>query len=189
MIERYKEGIEVTVEQHDDKEKRNQKRNKAIEDYVDHHFTLDKKSFSNYIQKNKLTIKEKGLTEKVKAMDFTNANPRNTHFMNELTFAGGAITEGFLDCFSIERNKALEKYKAQLQVIEWKEKGKHSEYFIGTFDKDKLLRLSPYQERKDKLAEIVEEKEKKRLINTRQHDKQQINGKNIGMMRSREEEK
>lgn len=189
MLERYKEGIEVKVDQHDDKEKRNQKRNAAIEDHFKNHFTLDKNSFSKYVQHNKLAIKDKGLLEKVKTMDFKNANPQNTHFMNELTFAGGAITEGFLDCFNIERNKSLEKYKAQLQVIERKENGKNPEYFIGTFEKDTLLRLSPYQERKDQFIELVNEKEKQRLNGTRQQTKEQISDKNLGLIRKREEEK
>jgi len=73
-------------------------------------------------------------------------------------------------------------------VIERKESGKQTAYFIGTFDKDKLLRLSPYHERMDKLAEIVKEKEQQRLIGNRQEGKQQNNVKNIELIRKREEE-
>lgn len=188
MLERYKEDIKVQYEKEDSKEKRNQKRNEAIEEHFNNHFNLDKKLFSHYIQKHHLADKDQAVTEKIRRIDFTKANPRNSSFINELAFAGGAITEGFLDCFNIERSKALEKYKAQLQVIERKESGKKTAYFIGTFDKDKLLRLSPYQEKMDKLAEIVKEKEQQRLIDTRQEGKQQNNVKNIGLIRKREEE-
>lgn len=188
MLERYKENIKVQYEKEDSKEIRNQKRNEAIEEHFNNHFILDKKLFSHYIQKHHLADKDQAVTEKIKTVDFTKANPRNSSFINELAFAGGAITEGFLDCFNIERSKALEKYKAQLQVIERKESGKKTAYFIGTFDKDKLLRLSPYQEKMDKLAEIVKEKEQQRLIGNRQEVKQQNNDKNIGLIRKREEE-
>ncbi|PJK24534.1 hypothetical protein CV769_14985 [Enterococcus mundtii] len=188
MLERYKEDIKVQYEKEDSKEKRNQKRNEAIEEHFNDHFILDKKLFSHYIQRHHLADKDQALTEEIRRIDFTKANPRNSFFINELAFAGEAITEGFLDCFNIERSKAIEKYKAQLQVIERKESSKKTAYFIGTFDENKLLRLSPYQERMDKLAEIVKEKEQQRLIDTRQEGKQQNNVKNIGLIRKREEE-
>ncbi|MDN6160491.1 MAG: hypothetical protein L0I85_04870, partial [Staphylococcus equorum] len=83
--------------------------------------------------------------------------------------AGEAITEGFLECFQIEKDTAIEKYEKQLQMIEKKEDGK-SQYYIGTFKEDKLLRATPYQENKEDLLELLE----KQANNRKQKQEQQI---------------
>lgn len=186
MLERYKEGIEVKVEKDDDKYKRNKKRHEAIAEHFDHHFTLDKKTFNQYIRQNKLVDKRNEGIEKVASIDFSKANPRNNSFMNELSFAGGAIVEGFLDCFHIERDKALENYKQQLQVIERKKEATKTQYFIGTFDNNKLLRLSPYQGSEAPLAEIVKEKEQIRKKQTENNFRTKEN--NLSLNRNREED-
>ena len=42
VLERYKEGITVSHEKGETKEKRNEKRHEAIEDYFNEHFILHK---------------------------------------------------------------------------------------------------------------------------------------------------
>lgn len=190
MLERYKEGvkerIEVKHEKGDDKNTRNKRRHEVIAEHFDQDFMLDKKTFSQYLRQHNLIDKKSEGMEKVQSIDFSKANPRNHYFMNELSFAGGAIVEGFLDCFHIERNKALENYKQQLQVIERKKEANKTEYFIGTFDNNKLLRLSPYQDSKDSLAEIVKEKEQIRQSQTENTFRNKEN--NLSLNRKREED-
>lgn len=64
--------------------------------------------------------------------------------MNELAFAGQSITEGFLDVFNIEVNKATEKYKAQNLIIEQKDENGKTKAFIGQFKDNRLKRVSQY---------------------------------------------
>lgn len=161
LLERYKEGIEVSHEKGETKEKRNEKRHEVIAEYFNNHFLLNKNRFISYIKENKLNKGNNDAIEKVNPLDFNKANPRNKTFMNELAFAGGAITEGFLECFSIERDKALGKYTGQLQVIEKKEEGEKSKFYIGAFVKNKLTRVTPYSDNKEELNKELKQQQER----------------------------
>ena len=158
MLERYKNGVNVSHKKGESKEKRNEKRHEAIEEHFSNHFTLNKNRFFSYIKENQEDNKN---IEKVNKLDFSKANSRNKTFMNELAFAGGAITEGFLECFSIERNKALENYTDQLQVIEKTEDGEKPKFYIGGFVKNKLTRVTPYSDNKEELDERLKQQQER----------------------------
>src|SRR5699024_1808109 len=125
-----------------------------------------KKAVENY--------KKEQILEITKNIDFSKANPRNNTIMNELAFAGESISEGFLECFNIERKKAVENYKNQLHVIESKEDQNQSKYYIGAFKDGKLNRLTQFQKTKDKLVKTVEEKNKKILKQEQSYKNQEI---------------
>ena len=163
LLERYKENIKVSLKKEDTKKERNDKRKEAVETHFNE-IKVDKNKFINHIKSKDIHKGQDEILNKVNELDFSNANPRNKTFMNELAFAGESIVEGFLDVFNIERNKAVDKYMDQLQVIERKEEDKPSQYFIGSFNKEKLFRVSPYKDNKEilenKLAEKIEQENK-----------------------------
>ena len=159
MLEKYKDGIKVSHEKGESKEQRNENRKEAIGEHFSNHFTLNKDRFVSYIKENKLNQEHSEDIEKINRLDFSKANPRNNTFMNELAFAGGAITEGFLECFSIERDKALENYTDQLQVIEKIEDGEKPKFYIGGFFKNKLTRVTPYSDNKEELDERLKQQQ------------------------------
>lgn len=157
MLERYKENIKVSLKKEDSKKERNNKRKEAVETHFND-LKVDKNKFLNHIKSKDIHKGNEEVLNKVNELDFSNANPRNKTFMNELAFAGESIVEGFLDVFNIERNKAVDKYMDQLQVIERKEEDKPTQYFIGSFNKDKLFRVSPYKDNKEVLENKLAEK-------------------------------
>lgn len=169
QLERFKEGIEVTHKKNDSKKKKNENRQEAIQEHFADNYQLNKDRFKSFLKSKNSEADSNSLIEKVNEISFENANPRNNFLVNELTFAGEAITEGFLECFQIEKDTAIEKYEKQLQMIEKKEDGK-SQYYIGTFKEDKLLRATPYQESKEDLLELLE----KNRNNQKQKQEQQI---------------
>ena len=169
LLERFKEGIEVTHNKDDSKKKKNKNRREAIQEYFGDNYQLNKEVFKSFLKSKSSETDSSSLIEKVNEISFKNANPRNNFLVNELTFAGEGIAEGFLECFQIEKDTAIEKYEKQLQMIEKKEDGK-SQYYIGTFKEDKLLRATPYQENKEDLLELLE----KQANNRKQKQEQQI---------------
>lgn len=186
VLERYKEGITVSHEKGETKEKRNEKRHEAIEDYFNEHFILNKNQFLSYIKKHPLHQGKDETIEKIDKVDFSKATPRNKPFMNELAFAGQSMTEGFLECFLIERNKALEKYTDQLQVIEKKEDGEPSKFYIGTFIKDKLTRVTPYSDNKEELNEKLKQQEER--LAKKQQETKKTKEHSLSLMTRREED-
>lgn len=151
MLERLKEGIEVQHEANTSKEKRNEKRLEAIGKHFDKNVNVSKNRLSHYLNDHLPNV---NIQDKLKNISFENANPRNNHFMNELAFAGEGIVEGFLDCFNIQRDKALEKYLKQLQVIE-KIEGGEKKFYVGTFKNKELMRATPYKNSINKLNELI----------------------------------
>ena len=184
LLERYKENIKVSLKKEDTKKERNDKRKEAVETHFND-LKVDKNKFLNHIKSKDIHKGNEEVLNKVNELDFTNANPRNKTFMNELAFAGESIVEGFLDVFNIERNKAVDKYMDQLQVIERKEENKPSQYFIGSFNKDKLFRVSPFMDNK----EILENKlaEKREQENKIKQEQVNIKTKEKSLMRRKEE--
>lgn len=173
MLERFKEGIEITHKQDDSKEKKNQNRREAIQEHFEENFQLSKDVFQSFLKDKSSPAEMNHSTEQINKISFENANPRNNFFMNELLFAGEAITEGFLECFMIEKNTAIEKYQSQLQMIEKIEDGK-SQYYVGTFKENKLLRATPYQDSKEALINLLQSRENKRANNQKQKEEQQM---------------
>lgn len=155
MLERFKGGIEVKQNKGREVEEKNKKRHEAVKAKFSD-IKINKNKFVDYVQKKDLHNGNKKTLEKVKDIDFTKANPRNNSFMNELAFAGQSIAEGFLDVFNIEQNKAIERYKDQLQVIEQRNDKGDSRYFIGTFNNNRLKRLTKYSDNKEDLQERLE---------------------------------
>lgn len=168
MLERFKEGVTVSHEKGESKEKRNENRHEAIREQLSISFSLNKDTFLSYLQEHNLDKGKDEAIETIKTIDFSRANPRNNSFINELAFAGQGITEGFLECFSIERDTALEKYEDQLQVIEKKEEGEKPVFYIGTFLKDKLVRVSDYESSRVELDQKVNQYQKDQLAKEQQ---------------------
>src|SRR5699024_3640617 len=81
---------------------------------INENIKTDKTKFKSFIKKNYKGEKKNQKLKKTKNIDFSKASTRNNTFMNELAFAGESISEGFLECFNIERKKAVENYKNQL---------------------------------------------------------------------------
>lgn len=158
ILETFKEGITVQHKQWDDLKTKNRKRFSAINIHFSH-FSLSKEKFLTYIQENHLHKGKTDLFNKIENIDFSKANPRNTLFMNELAFAGEAIVEGFLEVFTIERDKAIEKYQNQLQVIEHCSEEGELHFYIGTFQNKKLKRLTAYQDNKQELQAYLKKKD------------------------------
>ena len=145
LLERYKqENLEVKMNSTDSLDEKNRKRDEAIRDQQADKVIVPKQDFIQHVKERiDLTNKDEAI-EKLQQIDFSNANPRNNSFMNELAFAGQSITEGFLDVFNIEVNKATEKYKAQNIIIEQKDENGKTKAFIGQFKDNRLKRVSQY---------------------------------------------
>lgn len=145
LLERYKqENLEVKMNSTDSLDEKNRKRDEAIRDQQADKVIVPKQDFIQHVKERiDLTNKDEAI-EKLQQIDFSNANPRNNSFMNELAFAGQSITEGFLDVFNIEVNKATEKYKAQNLIIEQKDENGKTKAFIGQFKDNRLKRVSQY---------------------------------------------
>lgn len=145
LLERYKqENLEVKMNSTDSLDEKNRKRDEAIRDQQADKVIVPKQDFIQHVRERiDLTNKDEAI-EKLQQIDFSNANPRNNSFMNELAFAGQSITEGFLDVFNIEVNKATEKYKAQNLIIEQKDENGKTKAFIGQFKDNRLKRVSQY---------------------------------------------
>src|SRR5699024_6332924 len=133
MLERFNDEIQVEHKKEDSKEKRNEKRKEAIENNIDENLEIDKPTFERFIKRKYRYDKKEQKLVKNEKISLSKANPKNNTFMNELAFAGESISEGFLECFNIERKKAVENYKNQLHVIESKEDQNQSKYYIGAF--------------------------------------------------------
>ena len=174
MLERFNDEIKVKHSRGDNKEKRNKNRKEAIEKNFDENLEIDKPTFQSFIKNNYLGDKKEKMLDKKNSIDFSNANPRNNNFMNELAFAGEGIAEGFLECFNIERNRAIEKYKNQLHVIETKEGKSQSKYYIGGFKDGKLNRFTPFKKTKDNLIKTVQENNQKILQQQKTHRNKEI---------------
>lgn len=145
LLERYKqENLEVKMNSTDSLDEKNRKRDEAIRDQQADKVIVPKQDFIQHV-KERIDLSNKDeVIEKLQQIDFSNANPRNNSFMNELAFAGQSITEGFLDVFNIEVNKATEKYKAQNLIIEQKDENGKTKAFIGQFKDNRLKRVSQY---------------------------------------------
>lgn len=145
LLERYKqENLEVKMNSTDSLDEKNRKRDEAIREQQADKVIVPKQDFIQHVKERiDLTNKDEAI-EKLQQIDFSNANPRNNSFMNELAFAGQSITEGFLDVFNIEVNKATEKYKAQNLIIEQKDENGKTKAFIGQFKDNRLKRVSQY---------------------------------------------
>lgn len=145
LLERYKQGnLEVKMNSTDSLDEKNRKRDEAIREQQADKVIVPKQDFIQHVKERiDLTNKDE-VIEKLQQIDFSNANPRNNSFMNELAFAGQSITEGFLDVFNIEVNKATEKYKAQNLIIEQKDENGKTKAFIGQFKDNRLKRVSQY---------------------------------------------
>lgn len=156
LLEQFKNGIEVKHPKKATEEQRNDNRLQAIKEKFEQ-YTLDKERFKDYVKKENLHNERNDLLERLDNIDFSQANPRNNSFMNEISFLGESFAEGFVSVWGVERDNALGKYKDQLQVIEQRNDEKtKSRFFIGTFDNDKLDKISPFQQRKDKLERILD---------------------------------
>ncbi|MCI3027541.1 hypothetical protein LMF32_00120 [Desemzia sp. C1] len=158
MIERFQRNIKVKLSKGDDVEKKNKKRHEAINQHYDD-LKIKKDDFLTHIKSNNLHKGKDEVLNHINQIDFSNANPRNHTFMNELSFAGESIAEGFLEVFNIQQNKAIRRYKKQLQVIEREDENGEKKYFIGTFQSDKLKRLTPYKDDKEELAQQLKKQQ------------------------------
>ncbi|UJF16790.1 hypothetical protein LZ578_12040 (plasmid) [Jeotgalibaca sp. MA1X17-3] len=191
MLERFKDGVTVSYEKGESKEKRNEKRHKAIREQLSTSFSLHKDPFLSYLHEHNLDKGNEEAIETIKTIDFSRANPRNNSFINELAFAGQGITEGFLECFSIERDTAVEKYEDQLQVIEKKEEGEQPVFYVGTFLRDKLVRVSDYEPSRGELDQKLNHYQKDQLANQQQQqplEKERMQQQTRTLTRRREDE-
>lgn len=174
MLERFNNEIQVEHKKEDSKEKRNKKRKEAIENNIDENLEIDKPTFQRFIKRNYIGVKKDQMLEKTENIDFSKANPKNNFLINEIAFMGESMYEGFLECFNIERNKAVENYLNRLHVIENKEGNDQPRYYIGAFKDGKLNRLTHFQKTKDKLIKTVEEKNRKILKQEQSYKNQEI---------------
>lgn len=177
MRERFQKGVEVKLSKGDNVKDKNRKRNEAIkQSFAD--LQVKKEIFINHVRNNNLHKGKDEVLNQINQIDFSNATPRNSTFMNELTFAGESIAEGFLEVFNIQQEKAIERYKKQLQVIEREDENGEKNYFIGTFQSDKLKRLTPYRSNKEELAQQLkkqqeqhrEQKQEQTLVRQREEE-------------------
>src|SRR5699024_1271496 len=162
MLERFKENIQV---RHNDTnlKKKNEKRHEAIKEHFQEQTTVTKPEFINHLERSDRSKDQiQVMKENVKDIDFSNANPRNNNFMNELAFAGESIAEGFLDVFNIKVDKSIDRYKEQLQIIEERDLDKdESRFFIGGFQNGKLKQYSVKKENREELEPHIERHEER----------------------------
>lgn len=180
MIERFQRNIKVKLSKGDDVEKKNKKRHEAINQHYDD-LKIKKDDFLTHIKSNNLHKGKDEVLNHINQIDFSNANPRNHTFMNELSFAGESIAEGFLEVFNIQQNKAIRRYKKQLQVIERENDSGERSYFIGTFQHDKLKRLTPYRSNKEELTQQLKKQQE-------QQQKEQKQEQTLSLQKEKEEE-
>lgn len=159
LKEKFSKGVEVKLSKEDDTASKNKKRLEAIKQNFNE-VPIEKETFLRYVRRNQLHKGKEDVLNRLNQLDFSQANPRNHTFMTELSFAGESIAEGFLEVFNIEQNKAVERYKKQLQVIEREDENGEKNYFIGTFQSDKLKRLTPYRSNKEELAQQLKKQQK-----------------------------
>lgn len=158
LKEKFRKSVEIKLLEKDDIKERNEKRHKAIKQSFDD-MQIKKDVFLNYVKNNNLHKGKDAVLNQINQIDFSNANPRDQTFMNELSFAGESIAEGFLEVFNVQQDKAIERYKKQLQVIEREDENGDKKYFIGTFQSDKLKRLTPYKDDKEELAQQLKKQQ------------------------------
>ena len=180
MLERYKQdNVEVSFHQSDHLDEKNRKRDESIRDKQAEKVVVPKQKFIDHIKTNLNIEKKDEIIQQIQQIDFSNANPRNNSFMNELAFAGQSITEGFLDVFNIEVNNATEKYKSQNLIIEQKNEKGETKAFIGQFKNNRLKRQSEYfkniQDIDNRIDKKVIEDDKRRdlEISRRKNEQQQ----------------
>lgn len=179
LLERFKEGITVSHQEGESKERRNEKRHEALAEHFDTTFTLDKNTFLTFLERRGIQEESHSAIESLHVIDFTKANPRNQPFMNELAFAGQAVTEGFLECFAIEKKGALEAYTNQVQVIEKKEEGKDPQYYMGVFLQDKLMRVTPYEPDREHLDQLVQQRQDQQLLEQKEKTQKQSDQRSL----------
>lgn len=180
LKEKFRKSVEIKLLEEDDIKERNEKRHKAIKQSFDD-MQIKKDVFLNYVKNNNLHKGKDAVLNQINQIDFSNANPRDQTFMNELSFAGESIAEGFLEVFNVQQDKAIERYKKHLQVIEREDKNGDKKYFIGTFQSDKLKRLTPYKDDKEELVQQLKKQQE-------QQQKEQKQEQTLSLQKEKEEE-
>ncbi|MCY8497751.1 hypothetical protein P8917_10100 [Bacillus atrophaeus] len=82
-------------------------------------------------------------SKEARKIDFSSVKIQNKKIVNEVSLIGGALLEGFLSFYTIEMDKALDKYENRLHVIEGEE-----DAYIAQISRDgDVKRVSPIMER------------------------------------------
>lgn len=115
MLEKYEDkAITVKLNDDDNFDEKNKKRINAIKDQFVKTYSLPKEKAKEFVNDEKL--------QAIKDIDFSKANPRNNGFMNEISFIGQGVAEGFLEVFNIEVDKAVDKYMKKIILLNNKKK-------------------------------------------------------------------
>lgn len=181
MLEKYEDkAITVKLNDDDNFDEKNKKRINAIKDQFVKTYSLPKEKAKEFVNDEKL--------QAIKDIDFSKANPRNNGFMNEISFIGQGVAEGFLEVFNIEVDKAVDKYMKKNHIIEQQKKDGTKKAFIGTFNNNKLKRLSDYFEDSQSLnKEMKRQTDKKQQIEGQQKKQSKKQEQTLSLQRNKEE--
>lgn len=156
MLERdFNQNIKVEYKPDEKKEDKDKKRSSAIREHFTENTVVSKPKFLQKVKDIDLPNKE-AVIEKINQIDFSNANPRNNTFMNELAFAGQSVMEGFLETFHFEVDYAVDRYNEQYHIIEQKNVNNESRFFLGKYEKGKLKRYGNYEKQPEPISKLME---------------------------------
>lgn len=118
--------------------------------------------FERFLQQNGQSELVEGAS-KVRVEDYST---KPNQILNELSFIGSSLAEGFLDFYGIQLNSVVEKYEKRLHIIELDSSNQNENgFYIGKFTEGKLAIVSPRLESEEqaeqKLSAFLTRKQKR----------------------------
>lgn len=151
MLEEFREkNIKVAYPDKASDDEKNQARKESIQDHFQKNLVISKEKVAQSLKDDRITA--------IQNIDFSKANPNNTHFMNELSFAGKGIAQGFMEVFQVEVNSAVDQYMERKHIIEQRKDNGEKRAFIGEFKNSKLYKRTPYFDNKETIEKSMKQK-------------------------------
>lgn len=157
MLERLKNNIEVNHPKNATEQERNDNRQQAIHETFSREYTLNQDDFMNRVKDDNLHNGKGGTLQELRHLDFKQANPHNSIFLDELKSFGKDFMRAFVEEFGIQLNKEKEAYQKDFQIVEQQDDEQtKSRYYIGTFEDKEMERLTPFKEDKNELQAVLD---------------------------------
>jgi len=152
-----KNNIEVKHQESANEQQRNDNRQQAINETFDNQFTLNKDHFIDYVKEHHLHNGKGKTLQQLRNTDFSQANPNNSLFLNEIKDFGKGLAKAFIEEFGIQLNKEKEAYQKDFQIVEQQDDDQTKcRYYIGTFENKEMERLTPFREDKEELQTVLD---------------------------------
>ncbi|MEC0434420.1 hypothetical protein P8832_09630 [Bacillus subtilis] len=100
-------------------------------------------------------------------IDFGSIKIQNKKIVNEVSFIGRSLLEGFLSFYSVEMDKALDKYENKLHVIE----GEKDAYIAQIHRSGDVKRVSPFMEKETAIEKLKAFEKENELRKERENER------------------